>query len=63
MFKNVSSGVVQVLLFADLRGIDFIRQPRCAGRSPVLTGVPGPQEPVASPSKRGQKLTSQGSNL
>lgn len=57
MFKNVASGVVVVLLSADPRCIDFTRQPRCAGRSPVLLWVPGPQEPVASPSGRGQKLT------
>lgn len=57
MFKNVASGVVLVLLSADPRCIDFTRQPRCAGRSPVLLWVPGPQEPVASPSGRGQKLT------
>lgn len=57
MFKNVASGVVLVLLSADPRCIDFTRQPRCAGRSPVLLWVAGPQEPVASPSGRGQKLT------
>lgn len=57
VFKNVASGVVVVLLSADPRCIDFTRQPRCAGRSPVLLWVAGPQEPVASPSGRGQKLT------
>lgn len=57
VFKNVASRVVLVLLSADPRCIDVTRQPRCAGRSPVLLWVPGPQEPVASPSGRGQKLT------